>query len=88
MRHSRNRLQSRSIIILNRLIYLVGGVLLLAGIGGLLFTFGDLYVLLKQAKLIEAEFVRLLPIFLGGVISMGIGVLLIKTSKTVLDRPF
>ena len=88
MRHSRYRLQSRSIIILNRLIYLAGGLLLLAGIGGLLFTFGDLYVLLKQAKLVEAEFVRLLPIFLGGVISMGIGVLLIKTSKAVLDRPF
>ncbi len=88
MRHSRNRLQSRSIIILNRLIYLVGGLLLFAGIGGLLFTFGDLYVLLKQAKLIEAEFVRLLPIFLGGAISMGIGVFLIRYAKAVLDRPF
>jgi hypothetical protein len=88
MRYSRNRLQSRSVVLLNRLIYLVGGLLLFAGIGGLLFTFGDLYVLLKQAKLIEAELLRLLPIFLGGVVSLVIGVLLIKSAKAVLDRPF
>ena len=62
--------------------------MLFAGIGCLLYTFADLYVLLKQAKLFLETITPLLPIFIVGVILLVIGGLLIKSAKAVLDRPF
>lgn len=88
MKHSRTRLQSHWLILLNRLMLLVGYLMLFAGIGCLLYTFADLYVLLKQAKLLLETITPLLPIFIVGVILLVIGGLLIKSAKAVLDRPF
>ena len=88
MKHSRKRLQSHGLILLNRLMLLVGYLMLFAGIGCLLYAFADLYVLLKQAKLLLETITPLLPIFIVGVILLVIGGLLIKSAKAVLDRPF
>jgi cytochrome c biogenesis protein CcdA len=88
MRHSRINKKSRWLIVINWIVLVAGYLMLFAGMGCLIYTFADLYVLLKQAKLFFETMIRLLPFFIGGVMLLVVGGLLIKKAKEVLDRPF
>jgi hypothetical protein len=88
MRHSRINKKSRWLLVMNWIVLVAGYLMLFAGMGCLIYTFADLYVLLKQAKLFFETMIRLLPFFIGGVMLLVVGGLLIKKAKEVLDRPF
>lgn len=81
-------LRSRWLILLNRLMLPVGYLMMFTGISCMLYTFADLYVLLKQAKSVKETITPLLPIFFGGVILLVFGGIFIKSAKLVIDRPF
>lgn len=88
MKRTRLSKKSSGLILMNRILLPVGYLMLFAGIGCLLYTFTDLYILLKQAQLSSETITPLLPIFIVGVILLVVGGFLIKSAKAVLDRPF
>lgn len=68
IKHTGTGLRSRWLILLNRLMLPVGYLMMFTGISCMLYTFADLYVLLKQAKSVKETITPLLPIFFFSVV--------------------